>query len=263
MNGGRQSSYHPTGRTGTPNRPVDEHPYTRHDEFRNPTTGKGGISMPRASAPHSPQSDVDAQIAAATANLNNGGLAVTAQPAATPVAINGGKFAGLWNAAEHSVAGASLETDKTNLIGVPFVITSVTYRDGIQRNKQATNYVSVEAVVADANTLAKLVKMGRLVPSILDRVIPEESIVFNDGGTGIPRQLTAFLHRIGMIEVPDGPENGPSGECRYDTYRANWLRGNTDGSDPRFEILLKCERGLRVSEYTTPEFGDSSSFYIG
>lgn len=164
------------------------------------------------------------------------------------------------------VHGHSLEKDKGSLLGVPFVITSVTFRDGAmkgdKRSPTPTNYLSVEAVTADHATLQRLVTSRRITPEVASRFLPNEPIVFNDGSTGIARQLTAYLHSQGLIQVPEGPEVGGMGESRYDAYRASWVKGyNPDQPNPRFDIRLVAMRGLRVSTYETPMSPDDADTY--
>lgn len=162
--------------------------------------------------------------------------------------------------------------DKDRLVEIPFIITAIVYRDGVMRkaaqnNKLVdvpTNYVSVECVVGDKFSLHALVTRK---PRLLDRVKvlePNERIVINDGSTGICRQVTAYLHQNGAIDLPEGPIDGPAGESRYDTYRADWQGSvvplvDYDGvphKSVRFELggtgvapAFLIKRGLRVSEY--------------
>ena len=221
--------------------------------------------MPRSTNP-----TVEANIEAAKSALANGGLIVPTTesasavmlpaPAGVPSTLN---WADLVQGADH-VAGATLEKSKANLIGVPFVITSATWRDGVpNKDKTPSNYVSVEIVTADADTLNRYIQMGRVPANVYQNVNPNEALVLNDGSAGIARQVTAYAHSKGLIEVPAGPESGEAGSSRYDAHRSLWIRGNNpDGSDVRIEFRLVCMRGLRVSEYTN-DFGDAETYYIG
>lgn len=168
----------------------------------------------------------------------------------------------------HVVTGFDLERNKANLVGIPFVITGITFRDGTKRGTRTdpilTNYLSVELVVADAATLKRRLSQGRVDVTQLERVSPNEQLVINDGSTGIARQLVSYLHHQNLIEVPAGQENGGMGESRWDTYRTEWLRGfNIDNPYPAFTVCLACPRGLRVSEYTNDQSPDeANTFYL-
>lgn len=179
--------------------------------------------------------------------------------------IPGRSYAELADAAD-TMEGHTLEKDKSNLVGVPLVITSFTFRDGVLRNKKPSNYVSAECVIADRATIGRLVKLNRLSVTQAELLIPEEALVLNDGSTGICRQAVAYLVSKGLIGVPTHlPEGGEAGESRYDAYRAEWRK--PDGTlfekdDPfRFDVLLRCDRGLRLSEYDNGA-GDSTTFYL-
>lgn len=167
--------------------------------------------------------------------------------------------------------GNTLERAKDNLINVPFVITSFTFRDGILRNKKPTNYVSVELVTADKVTLDGLIRRRRVQADVYTFIEPEESLVINDGSSGICRQAIAYLHAKGFITVPDGPNDGPVGECRWDIHRSMWIPGaawpngvDFDQTGP-YHVRFYCPRGLRSSDYANPNGGidEATTFYIG
>lgn len=188
-----------------------------------------------------------------------------------PVASGPSKFASLVaNAAV--VDGATLERQKKNLEGIPFVVTSITARDGVRsaRTNLITNYFSLEVVVADAATLSKMVTLGRITMAQAQAFMPEESVVINDGSTGIARQVVSFLHNSGYIVVPEGPESGPMESTRWDLYRGEWglVKGFVEepSGDIRFNLdpPLYSPRGLRVSTYDSdfnPDGGET--FYFG
>jgi hypothetical protein len=214
------------------------------------------------------QAGIDRETERAAATLAAGGLTSTpvndvvsvARAAAVPAGMS---YAELIADAD-AIIGHVLEKDKAQLIGIPFVITSVTFRDGVLRNKKPTNYLSIEAVLADAATLRVMVERGRLTIEQARRVTPNEMIVINDGSTGIARQIIGYMHAKKMITCPEGPEVGGTGETRYDVYRSEWIKGfDVDVPNPRFEFTLVCPRGLRVSEYETDQTaGDASTFYL-
>jgi len=161
-------------------------------------------------------------------------------------------FDRLAGGAQEWVEGYRL-VDQSALIGVPFAIVGITVRDGVLRDKAMTNYTSVECVVASKTRMAALITRGALNPATL-MVDPNELVVFNDGSTGIQRQLIAFLHDRDMIDVglSNPPRlSGAMGECDFDKYRGQWVRGGDEAAEGFKALpLLMVPRGLRVSEYT-------------
>jgi len=148
------------------------------------------------------------------------------------------------------VQGASLIGGRENtetldkLVGVPFLITNVTFRQGdikVQKTGQLRDYVSVEATVHPDFRLR----------------FKRDSIVFNDGSTGIYRQIVAYLAGKGTITVPqDLPEEGGSNETRYDVSVSNGTEGSAS-----YDIRLVCPEGLRKSDYTN-DYGDAQTWYL-
>jgi hypothetical protein len=214
-------------------------------------------------APHNPHEIIpeapDLATAQAQYAAEQAAVATMTTTPALPLGVQ--SYAALLAGADE-VAGHDL-AEKTTLVGIPFVITSATFRDGILRpDKTPTNYVSLEAVVADRATLDMRVAAGRLDAGKARQVTPNEAIVINDGSSGICRQVVAYLAAKGLIQVPPGTEVGPSNSTRYDVYRAEWLKGfNMDNPNPRFDIVLACRRGLRVSEYES-DWGPAGTFYL-
>lgn len=150
---------------------------------------------------------------------------------------------------------------KDQLIGVPHVVIGVTYRPGYPDANGNGDYVSVEAVVADAATLSSS-PIKHMLPGELT-VWGNESVVYNDGSTGVRRELTALLQHIGLIDV--GPEDGKSNP--FDRPFQMWAAGaerategivaDLDGTPFRFIAA----RGLRKSDYDSP-YGPATTFYI-
>lgn len=164
--------------------------------------------------------------------------------------------------------GYDLQKDKSPLVGVPFVIVGATFRDGNERvwsgGITTGNYVSLEIVLGDAAAFQTAVARGRMTLEQARSFEPNERLVINDGSTGICRQITHFLHAAKIIDVPDGPEDGPAGESRYDMHWSLWNGADPDGGHPFYEFTLLCKRGLRVSEYEygTKSKSDATTFYI-
>lgn len=126
-------------------------------------------------------------------------------------------------------------TDKTSLIGLPHVITLVAFRKGA-KDKDGTqhDYVSCEyTTVTD---------------------VPIEG-VYNDGSTGIRRQIVAYLADKGILPTPYKTE--PDSPV--------WVQPTDEAEkDPEFGIRFLAPRGLRVSTYDS-EFapdGQASTYYL-
>lgn len=185
------------------------------------------------------------------------------------------------------ISGVAL-VDKALLIGVPHVITSVTYQaippaptSGPRKGEKVRGFVSIEATVADEPTLARAIQRHQM-PGIAKNdqcpFDPNERIVYNDGGTGIRRSLTAMFDRIGLIKVggDTDPEKDPNGR-RFDTAWDEWdsagdqLRFMSEeiGSVPHITknptggpLLISCRRGLRVSQYDVEGLGEAETYYF-
>jgi hypothetical protein len=153
-----------------------------------------------------------------------------------------------------TVEGADLEKG-ANLIGVPFCITKAVFREGDFLNQGVTGwYVSLEALIAPAREVARAYQRGRIPEGTALSVEPGESIIFNEGGTGVYRQVIAYLEAKGMVKLPDPdkPEGGSWGESRYDAIPSNWPEHSGifgPNAEVIFDIRLLCPRGLRQSEY--------------
>lgn len=180
-----------------------------------------------------------------------------------------GSFADMLRGADVAEGGDLLKSDaKEGLVGVPFLIYRVTYRDGIKdKSGKVQNYISFDIVTADAATFEK---RKAYIPQTC-AFGPEERLVFNDGSTGLARQMTAYLHEKGLINVGEvSQEGGPMGESSFDRYRGEWVspRGKmkADGSESDVEVYCKLylPRGLRVSDYEAEATGqDARTFYFG
>lgn len=163
---------------------------------------------------------------------------------------------------------ASLEKDKMTLVGVPMVITRVTYRPKAALVERG--FVSVEAVVGDEEHVTNAIRRG-WIPTVetVDQFpfAYEEKIVFNDGSTGIRRQLTAILHAQGYINVGEFVDNST-----FDIDWSEWESFNSVTTQkvgdemieiPDFpDLRIFARRGLRVSEYTADGIGDATTFYL-
>lgn len=194
---------------------------------------------------------------------------------------------GQWSIAELADLDSSISVvgftpvAKEEMIGVPHFITRATYwtprenRDGtLQRG-----FVSVEATVGSADMLASAIRR-KWIPGIerLEelRLEPEEQIVYNDGGTGIRRQLTEMFDHLGVIRVTDQPTT-KGDRSIYDRPWPEWhaisqLRMQGEHKVPSIgamptkngklqPLVIKVMRGLSRSDYDS-DFGDATTFYL-
>lgn len=148
------------------------------------------------------------------------------------------------------------------LVGVPFAVVGVTFRNEMTRPFKGVtmrgDYCTVRIVLGDEDSFRKA------KVEITDDVYPLRQLLFNDGSTGVRRQLVNYLTTKGIITLSDatGDEivtSGPMGDCDYDLPVHMWkdmAAGEVtfDGGDTTvwkydFPRLLIAKRGLRVSEY--------------
>lgn len=134
------------------------------------------------------------------------------------------------------------------LAGVPHLITRVTYRKG----DFARHYVSCEVVLAPRNVMER--RRVNLATLPFD---PGDLVVYNDGSTGIRRQVTAYLYAKGFISLPEPiTEGGKAGESSFDLSPDEWAGVN--GGDLRFtpegeavytaNVRIFAKRGIRISD---------------
>ena len=136
------------------------------------------------------------------------------------------------------------------LEGVPFMITRLTFRTSDVGNRK--NYVTCECVIAPRELLERRrVNLATLPFDAGDHV------VFNDGSTGIYRQMVAYLHAKGFIALPDPVvQNGKAGESSYDLSPSEWA--DVNAGDMRYtesgeaiyiaDVRILAKRGIRVSD---------------
>lgn len=172
--------------------------------------------------------------------------------------------------AEYASRGYHL-TPKENLMGIPLIVTGVTFREGFVRNGRVGDYVSIEAIVADSTTLAQLIEKGRLDFNVV-KIYPNEPVVFNDGGTGVRRQITEMLHSHGIVKVGAPVDTTDSHEqdmkSVFDRPHQFWEEGselaadgitsNSDGEPIRWWYPT----GLTVSNYQW-QGQDAETWYFG
>lgn len=116
-----------------------------------------------------------------------------------------------------------VEKDKLRLCGVPHIITKVSYRPGVM-NKQTgirQDYVSIEGLTAPQEYLDEAIKRKWIAEEILD-MIPKagERLVYNDGGTGIRRQVTHILWNKGLLVLDS--KSTPQAMAEFDAPYSTW-----------------------------------------
>lgn len=179
-------------------------------------------------------------------------------------------FADVWaNPSQHVSAvfdEGDIERDKLRLVGVPFLITRVVYHSELKFPK---GYLTAYGVIAPQEYLEEAVQRGWIpdvstVSELLYR--PGETIKFNDGSTGIRRQITGVLHAMGAINV--GPvESREDYDRPYDEWvdfsQSSQENGDKDKKTGEVEkidvpditvnpktgksLIIMCRHGLRAS----------------
>src|SRR5215831_18617445 len=99
------------------------------------------------------------------------------------------------------VLGYDLARDELadDLVGVPFVITGVVSRPGVMRDKKQQAYVSCETRISNKLDLRAINgrREGSRLPRLSDldalTFSPNSHVVFNDGSTGVYRQMVQYL----------------------------------------------------------------------
>lgn len=170
----------------------------------------------------------------------------------------------------HEVSGADF-TKGDVLTGVPFLVTQIVIRNGDYPHGRFKDgkliadtgcgsthpYAYMRAVIGPERDILKAVARGRLTEEASKLIDPGEQLGWLEAGTGVYRNIVAYLESQGFFTVPEGPVNGPFGESRFDSLPAQWdftgkgdLRYDNTG-EPVFtaNVRLHFPRGLRVSEY--------------
>lgn len=138
------------------------------------------------------------------------------------------------------------------LAGVPFLMTRITFR------QQGTlTFLSAECIIGPADMLKR-----RRVDTAQLPFEPGELVVFNDGGTGIYRQIVAYLHARQYLTIPEPViPGGKSGISTYDLPLEEWGTAGwninsgsytyTADGHPSYtaEVRLLAKRGIRISDY--------------
>lgn len=183
------------------------------------------------------------------------------------------------------ILGYDLAKDETadDLVGIPFLITRITFRPGVMRDKVQQAYVSCETRVSPTldirliNARRESSRLPRL--STLDTLAfgPDSHVVFNDGSTGAYRQIVKYLNVKGFIQLKEPViDAGGYGESSFDQPPSEWaaiLSGETTDiagtkagdvfTGYTADIRLYCPRGLRLSLYENDYTQTGKTRYIG
>lgn len=181
-------------------------------------------------------------------------------------------FADLNESDQYRIPGWDLVDNKDLLLGVPFIIVGVTFQMPVADKARFggfRDYVSCRAVIGDEAALKEADERGWIPGKLAFK--PEERVLFNDGSTGIRRDIVRILDSAGLIKV--GNEVLEGGGNRYDLPWTMWdsfSQSAQQGENvvPEFTtnhrgnlFALKARRGLRRSDYTN-EYGDSTTYYL-
>lgn len=178
-------------------------------------------------------------------------------------------------------------TDKASLLGVPMVITQIAYRYSELPDPANSkliisgDYVSVTARLGNLDWFTKAIEAGR-IPNVSDLsglpkgLEPEALVVFNDGSTGIRRQLTGLLHHAGIINVGGDFTKDKNGI--FDRKFFEWTYCDPTQTSPSSDdamqvptivrgksskpLVIYALKGLRASEYA---YGSqmATTYYLG
>lgn len=173
----------------------------------------------------------------------------------------------------HEVFGADLEKG-AQLVGVPFCLVAVTFRPGLTNAKtgELMFYASLDAIVAPIEIIRR--RLPRIPEENQEYALDMagEHVVFNEGGTGVYRQVIAYLESQGRIKITSElPREGRSGESRFDLSPAGWEVDESaelklsDTGEPTlaFAVRLLCPRGLRSSDYENEYSKEATTRYFG
>jgi hypothetical protein len=191
-----------------------------------------------------------------------------------PQPWTGGEWEELAASADQ-VQGADLEKGG-QLIGIPMCLVKAVFRQGNYLQNGVTGwYVSLETIIGPPEEITRAIRRGRIPENVDISVEPGERLVFNEGGTGVYRQIVEYLEAKGLVRIDSPlPKTGKWGECRYDVLPTEWtlrediapevLRIGPDGTRTMdFDIRLLCPRGLRQSKYENEYTKEGVTRYLG
>lgn len=175
---------------------------------------------------------------------------------------------------DRTTGGILLTGDAVSqLIRIPFAIIGGTFRVANERfvadEKVNGDYVSLECVISDERKMrASGIDLSTLSFGPLDVVR------FNNGSTGVRRQMVRYLAMKEYIKVQSDKtplvESGALGESSYDIPFHMWESFNIgtlreEGEEPVWDFkiprLFVASRGLRASTYEVNK-KDVTTFYL-
>ena len=149
-----------------------------------------------------------------------------------------------------------LTEERTDALeGVPFLIVGATFRPGITTQEgRAMAYVSLECRIGPAEVIGRRGLDVNALP-----FAPDSHVVFNDGSTGVYRQIVSALEGLKYITLGENGsrENAPKGQSVFDQPPAEWedisvgeLSYDEEGRGIyRAPLRIRAPRGLRLSDY--------------
>lgn len=177
--------------------------------------------------------------------------------------------------------------NKYAFIGVPFLITSVTFQPPVDDSDQEIpDFVSLECQIAPAHAVEDNAKGGwipncRSTESWVECYTykPDEYFVLNDGSKGIRRQIVEMLHWNKLINAGNDikSDSHPSVFDRpwtlWESFSQSATRSRDDEDEklviPSFtqgsrgdDLLIPVLRGLRASKDPKAPAGHSDTFYL-
>jgi hypothetical protein len=174
--------------------------------------------------------------------------------------------------------------NKEGLVGVPFVITKVTFQlpdEELSKDNDVKDFVSLEAQIAPESYVQQNALSG-WIPNIANvqgwidsyGMRPDEYIVINDGSKGIRRQIVEALHNSGLIDI--GERTGVPAD--FDRPWSDWEdfsqseKRERDGIVSRVpsftkgshgdDLVMPVLRGLRKSKADDAPAAYSYTFYL-
>lgn len=177
------------------------------------------------------------------------------------------------------------DDDLKALVGVPLIVSRMTFRRGISRKGKANYsddhpydaYVSLECKLhpsPDLNRINSKRRQNRLEPlESIEKMLfePGSVAVINNGGTGIYRQAVAYLATRELITLPENlPLTGEKGTTALDLSPGEWedisVTGVSTYDDDGFQCaefatVLAAKSGLQPSTYQW-EDQDATTWYL-
>lgn len=170
---------------------------------------------------------------------------------------------------QYRIPGWDLVDNKDLLMGVPFCIVGVTFQIPVSdkaRPAGERDYVSCRAVIGSEAMLTEAQDRGWIPGKLAFK--PEERILFNDGSTGIRRDIVKILQSAELINVghEDDKNRFDLPWTQWESFSQSAEQGNnivpeftTNHRGNLFTIMAR--RGVRKSEYSN-EYGDAVTYYL-